>query len=272
MLSGGEGKDKMNKIKEKTYKYIYGPVPSWRLGSSLGIDLLSQKTKICTYDCTYCQLGPTRTYSDTRHLYVHVEDVLKELESLPPDLSINFLTFSGRGEPTLASNLGTAINAVKAIRPESVAVITNSSLMEHKAVRDELFGADLVLAKLDAFSDETFATMNRPARTIRFKNVVKGLLQFKTDFKGKLALQIMFTKENKNYGEQIASLARKIAPDEIQLNTPLRPCPVLPLSEEELLDIKAFFAGCNVISVYESHKIPVEPISNADTLKRRGKT
>lgn len=263
----------MGKIKEKVYKYIYGPVPSWRLGSSLGIDLLSQKTKICTYDCIYCQLGATKIYSDTRRVYVEVQDVLRELETLPSQLSIDFITFSGRGEPTLASNLGIAVRAVKTVRPESVAVITNSSLLEHKVVRDELSVADFVLAKLDAFSDETFRTMNRPAQAIRFENMVKGLLQFKANFKGRFALQIMFTKDNKDCGEQIASLAREINPDEIQINTPLRPCATLPISAKELSHIKeTCFSGCNAISVYESHKVEVAPISDADTLKRRGKT
>jgi wyosine [tRNA(Phe)-imidazoG37] synthetase (radical SAM superfamily) len=262
----------MMHITHKTYQYIYGPVPSWRLGSSLGIDLLSQQTKICTFDCIYCQLGTTKTYSKTRNVYVHAEDVLKELKSLPPDLPINFITFSGRGEPTLASNLGITVKAVRAVHPASIAIITNSSFMNRPSVREELSLADFVIAKLDAFSEETFKTMNRPADKIRFEKVTRGLHEFRTNFNGKLALQIMFTDENKEYAGQIASIAREIVPDEIQLNTPLRPCSTPPLSEDELSHIKSFFAGCNVISIYESNKIHVEPISNADTLRRRGKT
>jgi len=259
------------KIKQKAYKYIYGPVPSWRLGSSLGIDLLSQQTKICTFDCIYCQLGITKTYSNNRVVYVHVDEVLRELKSLPIGLPIDFITFSGRGEPTLASNLGIAVKALKALRSESIAIITNSSIMDRASVQEDLSLADFVIAKLDAFSDETFKTMNRPADTVRFKNVVKGLRKFRKNYNGKFALQIMFTEENKGNAEQIASLAREIAPDEIQLNTPLRPCPTPPLSEEELLNIKTLFAGCTVISVYESNKIHVNPISDTDTLRRRGK-
>ena len=114
--------------------------------------------------------------------------------------------------------------------------------------------------------------MDRPSDTIRFENVVRGLHEFRANFKGKLALQIMFTEENKRYAEQIASVTREIAPDEIQLNTPLRPCPTPPLSEDELSHIKTFFAECPVISVYESNKTHVEPISDIDTLRRRGKT
>jgi wyosine [tRNA(Phe)-imidazoG37] synthetase (radical SAM superfamily) len=262
----------MMHIRQKAYKYIYGPVPSWRLGSSLGIDMLSQKTKICTFDCIYCQLSTTKTYSKMRNVYVHAEDVLKELKSLPPDLPINFITFSGRGEPTLASNLGITVKAVRALRPESIAIITNSSLMNRPSVREELSLSYFVIAKLDAFSEETFKTMNRPTDKISFAKVLKGLHEFRANFNGKLALQIMFTDENKEYAGEIASIAREIAPDEIQLNTPLRPCPTPPLSEDELSHIKNLFAGCNVISVYESQKIHVEPISDTDTLRRRGKT
>ena len=262
----------MMHIRHKAYQYIYGPVPSWRLGSSLGIDLLSQQTKICTFDCIYCQLGITKTYSNKRVVYVHVDEILRELKSLPTGLPIDFITFSGRGEPTLASNLGIAVKAVKALRSESIAIITNSSIMDRASVQEDLSLADFVIAKLDAFSDETFKTMNRPANAIRFDKVLMGLRQFKINFNGKLALQIMFTEENREYARQISSIAREVGPDEIQLNTPLRPCSTPPLSEDELSHIKSFFAGCNVISVYESNKIHVEPISNADTLRRRGKT
>ena len=132
----------------KKYQYIYGPVSSWRLGSSLGVDPLSQKEKICSFDCLYCQLGKTRILTETRKLYVSKEDILKEFQDLP-DISTDYITFSGRGEPTLAENLGQMISAVKAIRPEPIAVITNSSLMGRQDVREEISGADFVICKLD---------------------------------------------------------------------------------------------------------------------------
>lgn len=99
------------------FKYIYGPVPSWRLGSSLGIDLLSRDEKICSFDCTYCQLGRNTNRQTARGTYVSVGEAVREIESLP-DINIDYLTFSGRGEPTLASNLGDAITALKSIRRE----------------------------------------------------------------------------------------------------------------------------------------------------------
>lgn len=256
---------------KRRFQYIYGPVPSWRIGSSLGIDLLSQKEKICSFDCIYCQLGKTKNYSLTRKIYVNEEEIIKELQTVPPDVRIDFLTFSGRGEPTLAENLGKAIKAVKKVRPEPIAVITNSSMIEHEDIRQELALADCVIAKLDAPAQEVFEAVNRPGKTIRLQAILEGIMKFRDEYKGKLALQHMFMKENKKYAEDIAVIAKEIHPDEVQINTPLRPCGVEPLGKEELFRIKGLFDGLNVISVYESHKKIVKPISDEDTLTRRGK-
>jgi len=256
---------------EKKFKFIYGPVPSWRVGSSLGIDLLSQEDKICSYDCLYCQLGRTKILTATRQLYVPEDTILRELEMLPADISIDYMTLSGRGEPTLAINLGDMINALKGIRKEAIAVITNSSLMNRQDVWEELSSADFVIAKLDACSQESFMAVNQPFQEIEFNAIVQGLKEFKKHFQGKLALQIMFIGENAQYAKNIAGLAKEIQPDEIQINTPLRPCGVQPLKREELSEIKDLFSGLNAISVYESRKKIVKPISDGDTLKRRGK-
>lgn len=255
----------------KRFHYIYGPVPSWRVGSSLGIDLLSQEEKICSFDCLYCQLGKTKITTITRQSYVPVDDILKELDMLPEDISIDYLTLSGRGEPTLAKNLGDMINCLKGVRKEPVAVITNSSLMNRQDVQEELFPANFVIAKLDASSQGSFVLVNRPFQGIEFDAILEGIKEFKRHFQGKLALQIMFMKENVQYAGEIAYIAKDIRPDEIQINTPLRPCGVEPLGREELSKIKDLFGGLNAISVYESRKRYVKPISDGDTLKRRGK-
>jgi wyosine [tRNA(Phe)-imidazoG37] synthetase (radical SAM superfamily) len=251
-------------------KYIYGPVPSWRLGASLGIDLLSQEDKICSFDCLYCQLGKTSDPTISRRLYVPEEEILRELRTLPA-LPIDYITFSGRGEPTLAKNLGHVLNALSNIRQESIAVITNSSLMDRQDVREELLRADLIIAKLDAFSQRSLVKINRPLQGIQFSAIVEGIKGFKKEFPGKLALQVMFIKDNVKHAEEIACIAKTISPDEVQINTPLRPCKVEPLKEDELSEIKGLFSGLNVISVYESQKTRVKPISDKETLKRRGK-
>lgn len=253
-------------------KYIYGPVPSWRLGSSLGIDLLSRPEKICSFDCTYCQLGRNDAKRTTRDRFVRTGDVIGEIESLP-DVSIDYLTFSGRGEPTLASNLGEAIRALRKVRKEKISVITNSSLMARKDVRRDLLGADFVIAKLDAATDHVFEAINRPAKGVRFRDVVEALADFRKEFPGRFALQVMFMKANKDAVREISDLAGEIGPDEVQLNTPLRPCMEQPLPGEEMKRIKTFFnrQGLRSVDVYSAGKKAVVPLSGADTLRRRGK-
>lgn len=254
----------------KKFQYIYGPVPSWRVGRSLGIDVLSQQDKICSYDCVYCQLGRTKTLEYARKLYVPDKEIIHEIESLP-DIPIDYITFSGRGEPTLAENLGSLIRAVRTIRKEPIAVITNSSLIDRRDVQSELSHADFVIAKLDASTRESFIRINRPYKGIEFDAIIAGLKELRKHFTGKLALQIMFIRDNIQEAEKIAGIAHDIHPDEVQVNTPLRPCGIEPLGEEQLSEIKDYFKGLNAISVYESRKKYVAPVSDADTLKRRGK-
>ena len=126
------------------FKYLYGPVSSWRLGSSLGIDPISTTGKICSFDCLYCQLGSGAAYTRKRRLYVPTEEIIKEIEQLPKDLAIDYFTFSGRGEPTLALNIGEIIRKLRTIRKEKIAVITNASLMDKISLRRELALADFV--------------------------------------------------------------------------------------------------------------------------------
>jgi len=254
----------------KNYKYIYGPVPSWRLGSSLGVDPISGEKKICSFDCVYCQLGKTGVRTAKRRTFVPTERIIEEIKSLPP-LKIDYITFSGRGEPTLAGNLGEMIAGVKKIREEPVAVLTNASLMDRKDVRQDLSGADLVVAKLDAPSEEIFKKINRPVKGITLSKVVRGIKKFSKIHRGKLALQIMFTPGNRENAKELARMARQIGADEVQLNTPLRPCPVKPLSRNEMSKIEKYFRGLNVVSVYGSMRKKVIPVSRKDTLRRRGK-
>lgn len=268
-------------MSNRNFKYIYGPVPSWRLGSSLGIDPLSQESKICSYDCIYCQIGKTLAFTSKRKSYISIEDVLNEIEMLP-DIKIDYFTFSGRGEPTLAENLGQMIKAIKTIRKTPVAVLTNSLLMDREDVRTDLSYADFVVAKLDACSKESFELINKPGSEIDFISMVRGIKQFRKEYLGKLALQIMLVKENKEYIKDIVYFANFIGPDEIQLNTPLRPCNVKPLSKEEVFNLKKEFSllyesidkkkTAKIVSVYDDNEHrEVMPISNEDTLKRRGK-
>ncbi len=256
--------------RKTSYKYIYGPVSSWRLGASLGIDPISRNEKVCTFDCVYCQVGQTTVLSDKREVFVPTEKIIEEIESLPP-LKIDYITFSGRGEPTLAKNLGEIIRSIREMRKEKIAVITNASLVDRKDVQGNLALADLVMLKLDACSEEAFLKINRPMPSIKFDKILQGMKKFRAGYKGRMALQIMFVEENKNCAPEITRLAKEIKADEVQINTPLRPCSARPLTKEELNAIGGHFQGMEVISVYEGKRGTVKPISKTDTSKRKGK-
>ena len=144
------------------------------------------------------------------------------------------------------------IKGIRKIRNGKIAVITNSSLIGKASVQKDLRLADFVMAKLDAHSEELFKKISKPAKTVKLKNIIKGLKDFKSKFKGRFALQVMLTSGNKKYAGKIALLARSIAPDEVYINTPRRRCGVKPLSKNELAKIKTFFKGMNVIGVYDA--------------------
>jgi len=248
-------------------KVVYGPVPSWRLGRSLGIDLLS-RPKTCSFDCIYCQLGPTRHRTTRREEFVPTSRVVSELEALPP-LEVDFVTFSGMGEPTLAANLGDAIVQVKRRLPWPVAVLTNSSLLTDPRVRAEVCLADLVVAKLDAPDAELFRKVNRPARSIGFQLVLENLRRLREEHRGRLAIQVMLCQENCNHASQIAQAIRSLRPDEVQLNTPLRPSSTPPLKPQEMIALRDAFRGLSAVSVYEVRRVTAQPLDALETAARR---
>ncbi len=250
-------------------KYIYGPVSSWRLGKSLGIDLLSQDRKMCNFNCNYCQVGDEPFHTVERAVYVRTEDVLKELKTLD-GVKCEFITFSGRGEPTIAANLGEVIDEIKKMRREKIAVFTNSALMHVPEVRDELSRADLVCAKIDAATEKTFGLVNRPDGSVRLMNVLEGIKAFRDTYKSRFAVQMMFTRENIGEASAMADIARSLRPDEVQLNTPLRHRVTSTLSASDMEKVKAFFKGLNIVSVYDRPRTEDDPLDKDETQRRRG--
>jgi len=248
---------------------IYGPVPSWRLGKSLGVDLLSTRRKVCSFNCVYCQLGRTTRFVAEPREFVSLQQLAEEIQSVR-QIEADYATFSGMGEPTLASNLGEAIELVKSILDLPVAVLTNSSLMFRQDVRQQLVLADVVVAKLDVPNEELLAKVNRPAPGLHFDQIIDGISRFRGEYRGKLALQIMFIEANQDYAWEIAALASRISPDEVQINTPLRPCAVRPLPPEHIAGIQEKFKNVrNVISVYEAPTSEVRPLDLVETSRRR---
>jgi len=201
--------------------------------------------------------------------FINLEQLTSEIKLLS-QTKADYATFSGMGEPTLASNLGEAIELARSILDLPVAVLTNSSLMFREGVRHQLAHADTVIAKLDVPNEEVLAIVNRPAPELHFAPIVEGMRRFRDEYKGKLALQVMFIEANKDYASEIAALARQISPDEVQIDTPLRPSKVKPLPRENIASIREKFNNLrNVITVYEAPKPEVLPLDLAQTLRRR---
>ncbi|MFW6132823.1 MAG: radical SAM protein [Planctomycetota bacterium] len=209
-------------------RYTFGPVPSRRLGRSLGVDLVPLKT--CSYDCLYCQLGRTTCKTAERRPWVPTDAVLEELDHvLPPRgaaSGLDYVTFSGSGEPTLHSDAGRIIEFIKHRTDVPVAVLTNGSLLWRDEVRAELDDADLVVPSLDAGNAPMFRAMNRPTDEIGFDRMMGGLEAFTRDFDGQVWLEV-FLLDGYNADDDevraIADAARRVAPDRVQLNTACRP-------------------------------------------------
>jgi wyosine [tRNA(Phe)-imidazoG37] synthetase (radical SAM superfamily) len=231
---------------EKMKKMIYGPVPSRRLGISLGIDIVPYKT--CSYDCIYCQLGKTTDQTLERKSYVKTSSLLDELkETISLNSDIDYITFSGSGEPTLNRDIGQMIESVKKLTQIPVAVLTNGSLLWDDKVREDLSLADLVVPSLDAVSERIFQRVNRPMKGIKIEKVLDGIEIFCEEFTGKIYLEIMLVKNVNDSEEEIKKinrLAKNLRIDKIQLNTPVRPPhdqDTKPLNKEELIKVKTFF-------------------------------
>lgn len=248
---------------------VYGPVSSWRLGKSLGVDLICQKKgKVCSLDCIYCSLGDTTEKTVKRRIFVPTEQVERDLKEAMRKVEADVITFSGTGEPTLAQNLGEAIELAREISGLPIAVLTNSSLKTREDVRRDLAKADIVVGELDAPNEELFKRINRPHEEILFEDTIEGLKKFRKEFKGKFSLEVMFVPDNKDFSKKIAELARTVEPDEVQINTPLRSSPVKPLTPEELDEVKKDFGGMNVQSVYEAKKAEVKKVVGLKKLRR----
>ncbi|MBC8231481.1 radical SAM protein [bacterium] len=250
--------------KQKGAKHIFGPVPSRRLGASLGIDLVPYKT--CSYDCVYCQLGRTTSKIVERKEYVQKDSVITELQSLlstleAPREAIDYITFSGSGEPTLNSAIGELLRELKAITDVPLAVLTNGSLLYRGDVRDALHNADLVVPSLDAVTESVFQKVNKPHPSLTVEKMIDGIREFNKSFSGETWLEIMLVKGINDGQEEIERMA-EVAADmnlaKIQLNTVIRPPSeklALPLNAEEMQRIKEKIgAKAEVIAYFDRKK------------------
>lgn len=242
---------------------MFGPVPSRRLGRSLGVDLVPFKT--CSYDCIYCQIGRTTHRSIERREFVPLDVVVEQLrDALAGDDLPDSVTLAGSGEPTLYSRIGEVIATVKDMTDVPVTILTNGSLFDQADVRRACVRADRIVPSLDAGSEETFQKVNRPAEGLKLARHVDGLVALRAEYSGQLWLEIMVVEGITSRDEEIAriaELARRIAPDRIQLNTVIRP-PTEDFAQavdpERMDEIRAMMGpNAEVIADYQAGQIPM---------------
>ncbi len=234
------------------YKYLFGPVPSRRLGISLGVDLVPRK--VCSLDCVYCEVGKTTKLTTDQKEYISLEKLKKELSDYfqnNPDP--DYITFSGYGEPTLNLRIGDVMQFIKQLKPHiPMAVLTNGTLLNRKEVREELLKADLILPSLDAATKAGFEKINRPDPSLNIDEIIQGLIDFSAEYSGKIWLEVFILPDYNTNEQELLALKEailKIKPTTVQLNTLDRPGTVDGLrgaTPEELEQVKDFWNLPNV--------------------------
>ncbi|MCX6564865.1 MAG: radical SAM protein [Candidatus Aminicenantes bacterium] len=225
--------------------HLYGPVPSRRLGYSLGVDLLPFKT--CSMDCLYCQLGDGAKTTVRRKSFVPVKTVLAEIDKvLRSGTQVDAITFSGSGEPTLHPGLGRLIREIKRRTSLPVIVLTNSSLLTRPSVRKDVAAADIVVPSLDAVRERVFKKINRPHPALSAAGIIAGLVAFRKIYRGRIWLEVLLVKGLNDRPADLRALKKAIArirPDRVQLNTVVRPpadSSARPLGPKDLEKVRGF--------------------------------
>ncbi len=244
------------------YHYLFGPVPSRRLGLSLGVDLVPHKT--CTLNCVYCECGKTTNLTTAREEYVPVGDVTAELDHyLASEPDLDYITFSGSGEPTLHSGLGTVIDYLKDNYPDyKVCLLTNGTLFTDTALRKEVLRADLIIPSLDAACSEAFNQVNRPDEELNCDEIIEGLVSLRHEYKGLMIIEVLIIPGINDTSEELKSLKEtleKIKPDLIQIGTLDRPGTeewVEAAPEEKLREIADYLGNAELIGAFkQEHRV-----------------
>jgi len=244
----------MSSQQSKQRRYIYGPVPSRRLGLSLGVDIVPMK--VCTLDCIYCQLGRTTEKSVVRRDFVDVDAVLAEVADwLKEDGRADHITLGGSGEPTLNLRIGDLVDGIHAVTDIPVAILTNGTLFYRQDVRADCARADVVIPSLDAGDAAVFEAVNRPAPDISIEKLVSGLATFREEYAGQIWLEVFIipgVNTDEEQVEKIKKLSARMRPDKIQLNTAVRPTAekgIKAAARETLAEIaRQIGSGCEVIA------------------------
>nr|MBN2277255.1 radical SAM protein [candidate division Zixibacteria bacterium] len=247
--------------------YVYGPVPSRRLGRSLGVSPIPPKT--CSYTCVYCQLGRTTRLQVTRESFFPKEDILAEIVTKSPKAKPDFITFVGDGEPTLCKDLGWLIRKTKDKLHTPTAVITNGSLLFRKDVREDLNEADVVIPTLDAGCEKTFKAVNRPHRDIDFATMLQGMVEFRHSYSGQFWVEVMLVKginDTENELHSIKNAIDRVNPDRVYILTPIRPPAepwVQPSDPEDILKAQEIIGQAVAVAGLESGQFGLSEFSDA---------
>jgi wyosine [tRNA(Phe)-imidazoG37] synthetase (radical SAM superfamily) len=249
------------------YKYLFGPVPSRRLGVSLGVDLVQAKT--CSLDCVYCESGKTTHLTLNRKPYIPPEMVIGELKKfLSSSPNLDYITFSGSGEPVLNSGIYDVVCFLKENYPEyKTALLTNSTLFYQADVRKDVIDIDLIVASLDAVSPDVFMRINRPVPSLDPDMIISGLIELRKEFNHELWLEIFIVpgvNDTKKELEKLSDAADRIGADRIQINTLDRPGTeswVKPVDNKQRETIDSYFNMCDVVN-NASYKGMGEPSSD----------
>ena len=244
------------------YKYIFGPVPSRRLGFSLGIDLVPYKT--CNFNCIYCECGKTTCLTNERKEFFPVKEIIKELDSYlkNSDYKIDYITFSGAGEPLLYSKICEIIYFLKSKYSQyKLALLTNGALFYKSEIIKEVEKLDLIIPSLDAVTENIFKKINRPHKDLSIEKIISGLIELRKKYLKKIYLEIFFVKGLNDSDDEVFKLKKvveKINPDKIQLNTIDRPpaeVSIEPVSKKRITEIRNFFGkNAEIVSSKITHK------------------
>ncbi len=262
---------------KKKYKYLFGPVPSRRLGLSLGVDLVPHKT--CSMNCIFCQLGNTARTTIERREYVPTEDVLAEISDWQAQGGqTDVITLSGGGEPTLHSRFGEVLDFVKAKTRHRTVILSNGSLLHLPEVRRDAARADIVKITLSSWDEDSFRKIHRPPAEVTFARIIEGACTLRDEFAGQIWLEVFVIPGVNAAAEQIraiAEFAARIRADRIHLNTAVRPAadksirPVSPDALEKLADL--FAPRAEVIASFSSkgnHRIELHEGAVLELLRR----
>jgi len=224
-------------------KYTFGPVPSRRLGLSLGVDVIPNK--LCSLDCVYCEVGITDKRGLARKEYLPANEILAEVKMVIAEYpQIDHITISGSGEPTLNSKIGDIIRGIKQMTKVPVAVLTNGTLLDDPEVRRDLMEADIVSPSLDAISPDVFEKIDRPNPNLRIDTIIEGIKTFGKEYHGKLWMEILFVRGMNDHDDEVYKLKQvidEIQPERVHLNTVIRPpaySSAQPVGEERMKEIQ----------------------------------